>query len=106
MAFFTFFLDFRKLNFLFCCAGAIGAPLDLENCGAQVQGLLAKVKGALERLHENVFPKAVLPQILGELVEVFCADEDPLLGYSRDQTRVGAEVTLLLAMGHGIEGDF
>ena len=28
------------------------------------------------------------------------------MGYSRDQTRVGAQATLTLAMAHGIEGDF
>jgi len=78
----------------------------IERCGAQVQVLLAKVKEALERLHENVLPKAALPQTLGELVEVFCSDEDPLVGYSRDQTWVGAQAMLTLAMGHGIEGDF
>lgn len=120
--FFTFLLGPRKLNFSFCCAGAIGAPLDLkdrvrvdsltdavaavEGCSAQVQGLLAKVKEVLERFHESVLPKAGVPQTLGELVEVFCADEDPLVGYSRAQTRTGAEAMLTLAMGHGIEGDF
>ena len=83
--FFMFFLDLHRLNLLFCCAGAIGASLDLkdqvrvdsltdivaaiESCGAQVQVLLAKVKEVLERLHDSVFPKTDLPQTLGELVE-------------------------------------
>ena len=39
-------------------------------------------------------------------MEVFCADEDPLVSYSHDQTRVGAQAMLILAMGHDIEGDF
>ena len=78
----------------------------VEDYGAQVQGLMAKAKAALERLHENVCPKVEPPQALGELVEVFCADPDPLVGYSRAQTRTGAEATLMMAMAHGIDGDF
>jgi hypothetical protein len=43
-----------------------------------VQELLAKLKGALERFHENILPEVDVPQALEKLVELFCAEEDPL----------------------------
>lgn len=78
-----------------------------EGCGVQVEALVSKLKGGLQRLYANVSSRKKLKErSFGELVGFLCAEKDPLLGYSSDQTRTGAELALTLAMGHGIEGDY
>ena len=116
------YLCFCVELFVLRCAGAIGVPLTLkdqvrndslmdmvatvEGCGAQTQVLLAKVKEILDRIHFNVLPKKDVPKTLRALVEALGTEEDPFLGYSRDQTRMGATMAMSLAMAHGIKGDF
>ncbi|KAM0901778.1 hypothetical protein ACQ4PT_019735 [Festuca glaucescens] len=104
-------------------SGAIEVPLDsddqahtdslasavaaVEGCGVQVEALASRLKGGLQRFYANVSSKKKLKErSFGELVSFLCALKDPLLGYSSDQTRTGAELALTLAMGHGIEGDY
>ncbi|KAM0871368.1 hypothetical protein ACQ4PT_039438 [Festuca glaucescens] len=103
-------------------SGAVEAPLDLSNqvridsltdtvaavggCGDQVQELLARLKGALKIFHENMLPEVVVPQALEKLVELFCAEEDPLVDFSCMQAETGARVALAVVMAHGIDGDF
>jgi hypothetical protein len=71
-----------------------------------VHWLLVKGKEALERLHDNVFPNTDVLEMLKELVEVFAAEEDPLVGYTIDHTQIGAKTIGIPSMPHEIDADF
>ena len=62
-----------------------------------------KMKAALSRLFKSIFPDEEVPDSLATLVDVFIALEDPLVGYSCEQTKGGAEAALLIALAHGVE---
>jgi hypothetical protein len=49
-----------------------------------------------------MFPKENLPESLEELVGVFCAEPSPLEDYSHAQMVCGSQITLALAMSHGV----
>ncbi|KAM0930451.1 hypothetical protein ACQ4PT_001125 [Festuca glaucescens] len=64
-----------------------------EGCGVQVEALVSKLKGGLQRLYANVSSKKKLKErSFGELVGFLCAEKDPLLGYNSDQRRTGCNV--------------
>jgi hypothetical protein len=44
-----------------------------------------------------------VPEKLAKLVEVFNADEDTTVDLKRTATKIGAEITMALAMSHGEE---
>ena len=77
----------------------------VEDYDSRAKDLMAKAASTLATLHENMFPKAELPRTLGELVAVFRMD-DPLTEYSCSQIVSGAKTTLMMAMAHGVQGDF
>ena len=41
---------------------------------------------------------------IGQLVRFFCAGKDPLSTYEWDQKKEGSDLTLKLALGHGVDG--
>jgi hypothetical protein len=47
----------------------------VEDYGTRARDLMAKAASTLAALHESLFPSAELPRTLGDLVEVFRAEE-------------------------------
>ena len=75
--------------------------------GGRACDLMAKATGALLSMRGSIYPEEEnAPTTFSQLVDVFCAEEDPLGEYSREQTLCGAETVLTLAMGHEVQGDF
>jgi hypothetical protein len=65
------------------------AVAEIEGYGGQAQELLAKLKGALGRFHANMRPKVDVPEALEKLVDLFCAEENPLVDFSHLHTETG-----------------
>ena len=78
----------------------------LEGVTSQTGGLLSKVKDALTGLHQSVFPKGQPPSSLDKLVDIFGPDTSTSGDYMREHTVRGSHTTLLLMLGHGLEGDY
>ncbi|KAM0844478.1 hypothetical protein ACQ4PT_057038 [Festuca glaucescens] len=79
---------------------------EVEGYGDQARELLARLKGALGIFHANMHPKVDVPQALEKLVDLFCAEENPLADFSRVQIETWAKITMAVLMAHGIQGDF
>ena len=65
--------------------------------------LFLRAKVALERWHSNIFPESEAPRSFGELLNVFAAPIDPLMGYRATKLKEGAESALLMVLAHGVE---
>jgi hypothetical protein len=73
-----------------------------EGYGTRANEAILKAAGTLAELHKNMFPKEDPPKLLDELVEVFYVEPSPLEEYSHSQTVCGSQITLALAMAHGV----
>jgi hypothetical protein len=71
------------------------------NC-AMVWDLLTHTRKAFSQLFEILFPKKKkeMPKKLAELVGVFNAPEDPMLIFKQTAMKIGAKITMALAMSH------
>ena len=82
------------------CGGISLGVVDAEEKTAE---LFLRAKVALERWYSNVFPKSEAPKSFGELLDIFAAPVDPLMGYRATKLKEGAESALLMVLAHGVE---
>lgn len=77
-----------------------------ERVGEQVTDVLARASSALSSMHKMVLPNSELLSTLGELVEVFNSNTSAVEAYGHRQTVCGSQTTLVLLLGHGVDGNF
>ena len=65
--------------------------------------LFLRARVALERWYSNVFPESEAPKSFGELLNIFAAPADPLMGYRATKLKEGAESALLMVLAHEVE---
>lgn len=78
------------------------AVVTIEDIGVRTRDMVIKAAKVLARLFLSMFPEDEVPATLGELVEFFSGEPDPLEDYSRAQTIAGSEAAFILALAHGV----
>ena len=71
-----------------------------------IKAATKKASGALEALHEAVFPDSEVPKDFERLAGSFDAEGGFLTDFARDSSVRGLQSALVVLLSHGVPGDF
>ena len=89
--------------FLVSTATSSGINLSVADVDVRLEGLLVKLKGALQRWFRTVLLKKDVPSSLFQLIEAFSDPTDPMAEFKAAKLREGGEAIMLMILAHGVD---